>query len=141
MMPTCLPTCLPAEAELDTLNTKLTSARTKATEARQKLTDLEAEQTKLQDRLDGSYGQDDAYVALVGRCIEAKVGQSWFRCCFCRGSLAGCSRKMPLAVRSCHLLGLPPFLLILLLTRLSWLLLPSFSLQAGGEVHVRSVPL
>ncbi|KAL4859027.1 Glucosidase 2 subunit beta [Chlorella vulgaris] len=69
------------EAELDALNTKLTPARTKATEARRKLTDLEAEQTKLQDRLDGSYGQDDAYVALVGRCIDAKVEKYTYEVC------------------------------------------------------------
>ncbi len=49
-------------------------ARTKANEARQKLNDLQDEQRKLQAKLDGSYGEGDAFVALVDRCFEVKVG-------------------------------------------------------------------
>lgn len=70
--PTFLP-ALSADAEISALKTRLDPARTKANEARQKLNDLEQEQRKLQAKLDGSYGEGDAFVALVDRCFDAKV--------------------------------------------------------------------
>jgi hypothetical protein len=63
----------PAEAELEALNKRLNPARTRATDARTKLNELEAEERKLQGQLEGAYGADDAFVALVGRCFDAQV--------------------------------------------------------------------
>lgn len=63
-----------AEAQLQALSKRLDPVRTKANEARQKLSELEKEQKGLEGKLGGSYGEADAYVALVDRCFEAKVG-------------------------------------------------------------------
>lgn len=69
------------DSEISALETKLSPARTKASDARSTLNELEREQRNLQQKLDGSYGESDVFVALVDRCFEAKVDKYSYEVC------------------------------------------------------------